>query len=166
MNIIGRKAIYLTVSGFLVLASLVVVVFFGLKPGIDFTGVTLWQVRLEEKTTKAAFQDFLVSTLQISDSVVLEQSDGVFLARFKEINEVEHQAYLESVRVAFAQAEELSFETIGSSIGAELKSKSATAIVLVLLAISFYIAFAFRKVSYPVTSWKYGVITLVTLFHD
>ncbi|MEK7641173.1 MAG: protein translocase subunit SecF, partial [Patescibacteria group bacterium] len=37
---------------------------------------------------------------------------------------------------------------------------------LVLLAISLYVAFAFRKVSKPVSSWKYGIITLITLFHD
>jgi len=38
--------------------------------------------------------------------------------------------------------------------------------LLVLLGISLYIAFAFRRVSRPVSSWKYGIITLLTLFHD
>ena len=35
-----------------------------------------------------------------------------------------------------------------------------------LIGISLFIAFAFRKVSRPIRSWKYGVVTLVTLFHD
>ena len=61
---------------------------------------------------------------------------------------------------------EKKFSSIGPTIGAELRRKSIFAIVAVLFAISFYIAWAFRKVSEPVKSWKYGVVTLITLFHD
>jgi preprotein translocase subunit SecF len=58
------------------------------------------------------------------------------------------------------------FETIGPVIGQELASKSIQAIFVVLIAILIYIAWAFRKVSWPVQSWKYGLVALVTLFHD
>jgi preprotein translocase subunit SecF len=37
---------------------------------------------------------------------------------------------------------------------------------LVLIAIIIYIAFAFRKVYWPVESWKYGIVAVLTLFHD
>jgi preprotein translocase subunit SecF len=37
---------------------------------------------------------------------------------------------------------------------------------LVLICISLYIAFVFRKTSFRIKSWKYGLITLLTLFHD
>jgi preprotein translocase subunit SecF len=60
----------------------------------------------------------------------------------------------------------LRFESIGPVVGAELKSKAIWAFILVLFGISLYIAFAFRKVSYPVSSWKYGIATLICLFHD
>ena len=62
--------------------------------------------------------------------------------------------------------EELRYETIGPTIGKELKGKAVWAVILVILGISLYVAYAFRKVSYPVKSWKYGIITLITLFHD
>ena len=32
--------------------------------------------------------------------------------------------------------------------------------------IVLYVAFAFRKLSFPIKSWWYGIIALVTLFHD
>mgnify|MGYP003394772846 FL=1 len=38
--------------------------------------------------------------------------------------------------------------------------------MLVLIGISLYVAFIFRGVSEPVQSWKYGIVTLITLFHD
>ncbi len=61
---------------------------------------------------------------------------------------------------------ELRFESIGPTIGQELKNKAITAILAVLVAIVLYIAWAFRKVSEPVSSWKYGIIAIVALAHD
>ncbi len=58
------------------------------------------------------------------------------------------------------------FDTIGPVIGQELKTKSLQALVIVLFAIMAYIAWAFRKVSWPVKSWKYGAAALVGLFHN
>jgi preprotein translocase subunit SecF len=66
----------------------------------------------------------------------------------------------------FGAVEELSFQTIGSAIGAELVNKALWALGVNLFAISLYVAYAFRKVSFPVSSWKYAFITLITLFHD
>src|SRR3990167_5457431 len=62
--------------------------------------------------------------------------------------------------------EEKSFQYIGPSVGQELKNKTLIAIALALASITLYIAFAFRKVSRPVASWKYGTTSLVALFHD
>ena len=61
---------------------------------------------------------------------------------------------------------EISFNSIGPSVGKELTRKSIVALVLVSLAIITFIAYAFRKVSEPVSSWKYGLIAIVTLLHD
>lgn len=58
------------------------------------------------------------------------------------------------------------FEAVGPSIGKELQSKTGYAMILVLLIMIAYIAFAFRKVSKPVVSWKYGVVCIVALAHD
>ena len=65
-----------------------------------------------------------------------------------------------------AGIEELRFDSVGPSIGQELKRKSIYAIIVVLIAIVLYIAWAFRKVSKPIASWKYGLTAVVTLFHD
>ena len=58
------------------------------------------------------------------------------------------------------------FESIGPSIGQELKEKAIYAIIFVIIAIIFYIAWAFRKVSEPIKSWKYGIVSVIALFHD
>ena len=58
------------------------------------------------------------------------------------------------------------FESIGPVIGGELKEKSVKAIIIVLISIVIYIGWTFRKVSRPVSSWKYGLVALIALFHD
>lgn len=168
MNVIGKKYLFLGFSAILIALSIFSIAYFGLKQGIDFTGGALWQIALNDETVdSAALKEFFADKLNTPDAIVVpEPTTKSFLVRLKETSETDHQKYFEELKQLYSQAEELRFETIGPTIGSELKSRAIWAFVLVLLGISFYIAFAFRKVSYPVSSWKYGAITLVTLFHD
>lgn len=166
MSVVIYKKWFFVLSGVLVAASIGAIAFFGLKFGIDFLGGTLWQVRFEgTAVTKDAVAAFFHDDLGKSDAAIILQGDGSFLIRTLEITEADHQAFATRLKTLGA-FEDLRFESIGASIGAELRRRSLIAFCLVLLAISLYIAFVFRKVSYPVISWKYGVVTLITLFHD
>ncbi len=168
MNVIGNKYIFLSVSGLLVLASIVAIVVYGFKLGIDFSGGTLWQMKFaDQNVNQQQLTDFFVNELKIINPVITtENSTGSFLIRISELSQQDHESDLNKLTQKFGAVDELQFETIGASIGTELRTSAITAFILVLLGISFYIAFAFRKVSYPVSSWKYGIITLLTLFHD
>lgn len=87
------------------------------------------------------------------------------ILQFIGVDEATHQQILAKLN-ELAKTSEKSFQYIGPSVGQELRNKTELAIVLALLAITLYIAFAFRKVSRPVNSWKYGVASLIALFHD
>jgi preprotein translocase subunit SecF len=65
-----------------------------------------------------------------------------------------------------ASTTEKSFDSIGPVLGAEALRKAIVSIILVILGIVLYITFAFRKVSEPVKSWKYGLIAIASLVHD
>ncbi len=169
MNIIGYRKIFLSISGILVLASIIAIAVFGFQPGIDFVGGTMWQIKLTTNNlppTTDNIKTFFENELGIKNITVFPAENDSFLIRFGHISEEEHQNYLSALKNKFGDIEELRFEGIGPVIGKELKRKAVWAIVMVMLGISLYIAFAFRKVSYPIKSWKYGVITLITLFHD
>jgi preprotein translocase subunit SecF len=62
--------------------------------------------------------------------------------------------------------EEIRYDSVGPSIGVELKRKAISAIFWVLIAIVIYISIAFSKVSKPVASWKFGLSALIAMFHD
>ena len=91
-------------------------------------------------------------------------SQGALL-KFQGVDEATHQKILAKINEAYPVVEK-SFQYIGPSVGQELRNKTQVAIALVLLAITIYIALAFRKVSRPVSSWKYGITSLIALVHD
>lgn len=172
MNIIKYRKIFLLISGILTLASIIAIAVFGFQPGIDFAGGTLWHIAITRtdadltRTNAEEIKKFFESDLGVKNIMVFPAENNGFLIRFGHISEEQHQQYFKSLKNKFGEVEELRFEGIGPTIGKELKSKAVWAIVMVMLGISLYIAFAFRKVSYPIKSWKYGIITLITLFHD
>ncbi len=167
MNIIGNRKIFLSISGLFIIAAIVCVFAFGFRVGIDFTGGTLWQIRpVDKQLTTDNLNNFFEESLGVKNARIFPATGESFLIRIGHISEEEHQSYLGTLENNFGSIEELRLEVIGPSIGKELRQRAIWAIILVLLGISLYIAFAFRKVSYPIKSWKYGIVTLITLFHD
>ncbi|MEK7508081.1 MAG: protein translocase subunit SecF [Patescibacteria group bacterium] len=168
LNIIGKRNVYFTISAIAVGVAIAAIALFGFKEAVDFSGGTLWQFRVNvEKPVvsdiKKIFQaDFAHEEVAIN----YDSQNNVFLARLKEINEVDHQRFLQILNGKFKGFQELSFQSIGPSIGGELRKNAVIAMILALIGISLYIAYAFRKASRPISSWKYGVVTLLTLFHD
>ncbi len=139
--------------------------YFGFREGIDFAGGTFWQMRFNSELSLEQMNGFL-SGEDLEAMVRQGETLRDFSVRMKEIDEVKHQELLKTLQEKFGALEELSFSSIGPAIGSELRDNALLAFFMVLLGISLYVAFAFRKVSYPVSSWKYGIVTLITLFHD
>ena len=159
------KKIYFILSGTLVLASLVSLIIFGLKPGIDFVGGSILEIEYEEERPssqeiKELLADFDLDQIQVQSS----GKTGVIL-RMKDISEETHQEIIKKLGKN-QKIEELRFETIGPVIGRELKQKTKIVAILAVLAILIYITLAFRKVSRPIASWQYGIASLIALFHD
>jgi preprotein translocase subunit SecF len=165
MKIIQRRKIYYFISGTMVIFALIFVVLWKFKYGIDFSGGSLLEIYLEKfdrSQIEGVFKEFGIENVSITTSA----SGKEVILRFKEIDEPTHQELVKKLKENASVVEELRFETVGPTIGKTFRQKAVSSIVGVLLVIALYIAFAFREVSRPVPSWKYGLITLVTLFHD
>ena len=91
---------------------------------------------------------------------------GIILRQRELTND--ERAALEAALVTLGaiEKEATQFNSIGPAIGAELLQKAWIAITLVVVLTILFIAFAFRGVSKPVQSWKYGVVAIATLLHD
>lgn len=165
INFTKYSKIYYAISGILIVASIFSLAIYGLKFGIEFAGGSNMQVTFAEaRPTNEQIKDSL-KTFNLGDIVVQPTGDNGAILQFKGIDEATHQQILTSLNTGF-KATEKSFQYIGPSVGQELRNSTEIAIAMALLAITIYIAFAFRKVSRPVASWKYGIASLIALFHD
>lgn len=167
MFIIKHKKIFISISAFLVLLSVIALFVFPLKIGIDFKGGALTEVVY--KTSRPAQSDLEVAFKTIDLGSILLQPTGElgYIVKSLDLNETQHSLLLKTLsQNGKSPLEEKDFNSIGPSVGRELTRKAIIAIVLVSLGIILFIAFAFRKVSKPVSSWKYGLMAVVSLLHD
>ena len=156
---------YYIFSGVLIAASVAALIAFGLKFGIEFTGGSNMEVSFSQQRPANDQISKSLEQFNLGEVVIQPTGDNGAVIKFKGVDEETHQKVLTQINT-LAPAEEKSFQYIGPSVGQELKNKTIVAIVLALAAITLYIAFAFRKVSRPVSSWKYGIASLIALFHD
>lgn len=165
MQIIGHKKIYFTVSAILVVVSVAAMSVWGLNLGIDFTGGSLWEI--EFKGERPSKEDILanLAIYKLEDAVFQPTGEKGLIIKFRPVNENTHESIKRDLDDVYP-LEEKRFESIGPVIGQELKKKSVKAIIYVLILIITYITWAFRKVSKPVSSWKYGLIAVLALVHD
>ena len=170
-NFTKYSKIYYIISGVLIVTSIASLLLFGLKFGIEFTGGSNMELDFQGSAEVAAKRPSnediqkALSEFNLGEIVVQPTGNTGAIMQFKGIDEATHQQILTKLN-ELSPVQEKSFQFIGPSIGQELRNKTEIAIVLALLAITLYIAFAFRKVTRPVSSWKYGIASLVALFHD
>ncbi len=163
LNIIGSAKLWLGFSMVITVVALVAVFVFGLKYGIDFTGGSLLEVTIPNVSTEAVREELAAHG---KDVVVQSGEADQYFVRLGVITEAEHQELLTVLKERFPETVETRFDSVGPVVGKELKRAAFTAVIVLLVLIALYIAWAFRKVSEPVPSWKYGVVTLLSAFHD
>lgn len=164
MSIIGNRKIWFTFSGILCGLSLLALLFWGLRLGIDFTGGSEMEWQFSKNISLNELQGvFQAKNLEVQ---VTSFGENRFSLKTEPLSEEEHQNLLKAAQEKFGEIQEYSFNSIGPTIGQELKRKTIWALVLVTLAVLFYIAWVFRYVSYPVPSLVYGFIVVLTFLHD
>jgi len=166
MKVIENKKIFFIISGITAGLSILFVLLWGLQFGIDFTGGSITEVSYTERPDKETIEA-RIETLPIGVFSLRASGDNNFILRTRDLEETERLAVMNSLSLGeTVEMKTERFNSIGPIIGEELRNKAFFAIVIVMLAIVFFIAFTFRHVSKPVSSWKYGSIAIVALLHD
>ena len=166
-KLLKYKNVLLGISALLVVLSIISVSVFGFKLGIDFTSGSLWQVEVPNASMEDV-RGFFSEKFDINElNISLDEGSDVFTLSLRELPDAERQEIIGALKVNFGpETKELDFWSVSPIVSKELSSKALWAVGLVMIAISLYITFVFRTVSRPVKSWKYGLITLLTLAHD
>lgn len=164
-NFLKYQKIYYIFSGILIIASIFSLAFFKINLGIDFTGGSILEIEFKnERMSNESLEKKLADLNLGLSSLQTAGEKGVILRMKSGVEESLHQKIIERLG---QEVEEKRFESIGPTVGRELRQKTWIFAVLVIAAIIFFIAFAFRKASRPLSSFHYGLAAAsVAFFHD
>jgi len=179
MLVVTYRKIFFILSGIMVAAALTSITVFGLNFGIEFTGGELIEVKYQNRGTsdvplsemrvrpeKTAIEAQL-NKLDLGSYSLRAAGDDEFILRVRPLEENERDTVFAAVtQVGESVGTIERFNSVGPTIGTELRNKAWIAMLAVVFAIILFIAIAFRKVSEPVSSWKYGFIAVIALLHD
>uniref|UniRef100_A0A7C4R1Z9 Protein-export membrane protein SecF n=1 Tax=candidate division CPR3 bacterium TaxID=2268181 RepID=A0A7C4R1Z9_UNCC3 len=167
MKIIEKWKIWLLLSGIFLIPGIIALSIWGLKLGIDFSGGTLLEMQFiqEEKIEIQQVRDILDSK-DIKGAQISFSGDNTFLVRMHLIDNEKYKELKEEFNNKIGESKELRFETVGPTISRDLTRKAFVALILASVMIILYIAWAFRSVPKPLSSWKFGVTAVLALIHD
>jgi len=167
MFIVNHRGIFFSITATIVVLAALSIGLFGLHPGIDFTGGTLVQVTYSAGRPTAPALGSALDAAGFSGYSLREAGTNDYILRAGIMTAAQRTALPQTLSLGGSSPATIDQQTeVGPTIGTELRNKSIVALGLVLLCILLFIAFAFRKVSKPVSSWVYGLIALITLVHD
>ncbi len=139
----------------------------GIKPGIDFTGGSLLEVKsgklqpeadgpLDQKvqSVEEIFKesDFSYNSLQKS-------GDQSVLIRMDPISEEQKNELVSAIEDKYEEVEVVRFETLGPSLGKELLIKTGIGLALAILGILIYVTLQFKDKSF-------GICAILAMLHD
>ncbi len=161
-DIVGRRRWWYLFSSILLIPGIVALLSGGLRPGIDFTGGSLLQVRFEEPVAQGTIRD-AVQRSGYAEAVVQTTEQGDALIRLRSIGIEQRDALLDNLFGAVGPGRELGFSSIGPVVGAELTRAALIAVIVASALILLYITWAFRRTEHPV---RFGIAAIVALVHD
>lgn len=167
MFVVQYRKTFFIISAILVLISIAAMITFGFNFGIDFKGGTITQVSYQgERPTQEQVQTS-IDRMELGSYVVQPTGETGYIFRTRELTNAEKDTLLQVLSFDGTKPFAVDkYDSIGPVVGSELKKKAYTAIAVVILCIVLFITYAFRKVSEPVPSWKYGLAIIISLLHD
>ncbi|WP_299430075.1 protein translocase subunit SecD [uncultured Meiothermus sp.] len=141
-----------------------VIAFKGFNFGIDFTGGTAFLVRVADDVRSEQIRQFLdqagIAGVRGDESVITSLTSATgneFSVRVRQITE-DQRIELEKRFREQLDAIVLQSETVGPTIGAELRMTAILAVLVGLALILVYVAFRF--------DWVFGVASVIAVGHD
>lgn len=164
-KIIKNSNFWFIFSGVLSVIAILAIAIYGLRIGIDYKGGTVIEITSNE-TNKVASLKEVLDAQGYSEYQIKESSNNTINLRLETLTNEQHIAFQDAAKVKIADYAESSYDTVGPTIGKDLTKKSIWAVIVASIGIILYIAFAFRKMPKPLSSWKFGLSAIIALMHD
>lgn len=164
MRLLNYSKFFFVLSAALAVLGLVALIVFGLKLGIDFKGGTVTELKFQQSVSPEQVRTVLEEQ-GLNAQVQATDQNGIMI-RSGVSDPNENRKYEDAIRSKLGDFTELRYESIGPVVGEQLSRQALYQLLLISVGIILYIAYAFRKVTRPVSSWQFGIAAVVALLHD
>ncbi len=170
-KIIPNRNKWFALSGAFVATAIGLIAIFGLNASIDFTGGTQMEVFFEDTEiipSQSEFSEFFhtASGGEKREKIISTLDKTGYIIRSQSISEKEVQAITSALSEKNWGADIKRVNTIGPTVGMVFRERAVKAVILAIIAIIIFIAFAFRRVPQGLSSWKFGMAAIIALAHD
>lgn len=161
-----KKLIWLGLSLVILLMGVAALFIWKLPFGIDFRGGAVFEIQTEKLAEEGEFRQKVTGLQQVQSPVISKTGENTYLIKALPIEQKDYRTAIEELGKSYGKITEKQFQNVGPTVSKDLSRKAVIAVVLAALTIILYLAYSFREVTYPVSSWRFGVIAVIALLHD
>ena len=171
LNLVSHRYWFFAISLLLIIPGLISLLTFGLHVGIDFSGGTVWDIMVPNRTAPLSTDEVrqIFEQAGIEANVQVSPPDAenrVFAAvRTPEVREgtPEKTQVTDALAAAFPGAVLERFETVGATVSGESTRQAILAVAAASAVILAYLTISFRKAPHPI---RFGVAAILAMLHD
>ena len=161
-DIIGKRFRFLLISGVVILISVISLVVFGLKPGIEFSSGSMMTVSFDAEVEQGQLKQELAN-LGYANAIIQKTGGGDFLIRTRELSGGDKAQIENALAARFGHLTESEFFSVSPMIAAETAQNAAIAVAVAAVGVLLYVTWAFHRMPNP---FRYGTSAIVALIHD
>lgn len=162
MNIVGNKRWFFLISAIFIIASVVSLVTFGLKPGIEFSSGSLMTIGFEQPVSQSGLKAELTN-LGYPEAIIQIVGEGDSLLRLPELSDNARETLVAGLTTRFGNLQVKEFDSVSPIVATETTRNAGIAVAVAAVGILLYISWAFRKMPQP---FRYGTCAVIALVHD
>lgn len=165
-NFVKNRLYFYIFSIILILFSVLSVFIWKLNLGIDFRNGSV--IELTDANIVSQIESIKSESEKagvIIETVTSSGNDKIIL-RTKNLSTDEHVKLITELKIKHPEIVESNYQTIGPIVSNDITNKAIWAVIVASIAIVIFIAYSFRKVPKPASSWRFGVTAVAALVHD
>ncbi len=162
-DIIGKRFWYFLISGVVILAGIIAVFIFGLKPGIEFRSGSEVTISFSEQVDKQQVTQALADLGYGSGSAIIRKAGNDFILDLPELDDAAKAALRDGLAEKLGQFRDGGFQLISAKAAAGTTRNTIIAVIISAIGMLLYISWAFHRMPNP---FRWGTCAIASLVHD
>ena len=161
-DIIGKRFWFFLISGGVILISVISLLTFGLKAGVEFSSGSMMTVNFEQEVSQSDLKQELAN-LGYANAIIQRTGAGDFLIRTRELTGTEKTVLQDALATKYGRLTEAEFYSVSPMVAEETAQNAAIAVAVAALGILIYVTWAFHRMPKP---FRYGTCAIIAQIHD